>query len=190
MKEIKQKNSLISRWIFQTVPAWAPALADYIKQIEKQKYGAYKINIFNRQQLAKECMAHIEYLLVELHKRFAPSHLLESMSVLFDPAYLIGYKKDIHLPNYGRSELGFIRNKYQNFPGFDRKTVHSEWEKLKPSMSDFLDRSSSNDLHETFWKQFLLLQQSVKSRFLKENSNLLVLLNIYLIAPTKSAECE
>ena len=184
MKEIKQKKALISRWIFQTVPAWGPVLADYIKQTEKQKYGAYKINVFNRQHLAKECMAHIESLLIELDKRFAPSRLLESMSVLFASAYLIEHKKDIYLPNYGRSELDFIRNKYQNFPGFDTKTVQSEWEKLKPSMSDFLDRSSSNDLQETFWKQFLLLQQPVNSRFLEENSNLLVLLNIYLIAPT------
>ena len=93
--------------------------------------------------------------------------------MLSDPAYLIEHKKDIDLPNYGRIELNFIRNKYQDFRGIDTKTVQSEWEKSKPSMSDFLDRSSSNDLQETFWKQFLSIQQSVNSRFLEENSNLL-----------------
>ena len=41
------------------------------------------------------------------------------MSHLFDPAYLIDRKKDIDLPNYGRTELDFIQNKYKNFPDID-----------------------------------------------------------------------
>jgi hypothetical protein len=86
--------------------------------------------------------------------------------------------------------LDFIRNKYKDFPGFDTDAVRSEWEMLKRSLSEFLDRPSSIDLQETFWQQFMLLKESVNSRFLEENKNLLTLLSIYLIAPTNSVECE
>ena len=111
------------------------------------------------------------------------------MSVLFNPAYLTEHKKDFDLPNYIRTKLDFIRNKYQDIPGIDTKTVQSECENLKPSISDFLHSSSSNDLQETFFgNNFLSFQQLVNSRFLEENSNLL--LDIYLIASTNSAECE
>ncbi|CAF3750395.1 unnamed protein product [Rotaria socialis] len=134
--------------------------------------------------------AHIQRLIIELDKRFSLSPLLENMSVLFDPAYLIEHKADIDSPNYGRAELDSIRNKYQDFPGIDTKAVGSEWEKLKPPLSEFMDRSSSKNLQETFWQQFLLLKQSVNSRFLEENTNLLALLSIYLIAPTNSTECD
>ncbi|CAF1424337.1 unnamed protein product, partial [Rotaria sordida] len=190
MKEIKEKKNLISQWTSQSTPTWGSALADFIKTTEKRKYGAFKIDLSDRQQLAKECSAHIERLLIELDKRFAPSRLLESMTMLFDPIYLIEHKKDVDSPDYGRPELDFIRNKYKDFPGLDTDAVRSEWEILKPSLSEFLDRPSSIDLKETFWQQFLLLKQATNSRFLEENKNLLALLSIYLIMPTNSVECE
>ncbi|CAF3570543.1 unnamed protein product [Rotaria sp. Silwood1] len=190
MKEIKEKKNLISQWISKSTPTWGPALADYIKTTEKRKYGAFKIDLSDRQELAKECSAHIERLLIELDKRFAPSRLLESMTILFDPIYLIEHKKDVDSPDYGRPELDFIRNKYKDFPGLDTDAVRSEWETLKPSLCEFLDSPSSIDLKETFWQQFLLLKQAINSRFLEENKNLLALLSIYLIVPTNSVECE
>ncbi|CAF4004026.1 unnamed protein product [Rotaria sp. Silwood2] len=190
MKEIDEKKCLISQWISQSTPTWGPTLADYIKTTRNGTYGAFKINLCNRQKLTQECLAHIQRLLEELDKRFAPSPILECMTLLFDPRYLIEHKKDIDCPTYGRQELDFIRNKYKDLLGFDFYAVQNEWELLKRSLSHFLGRSSATDLQETFWQQFLLLQQSINSQFLSENKNILFLLNIYLISPTNSAECE
>lgn len=190
MKKIQEKKDLLSQWISQPTPTWGPVLANYIKTTEQGTYGAFKLDLCNRQKLSQECVAHIERLFEELNKRFAPSRLLENMTVLFDPRYLIEHKKDIDYPTYGRQELNFIRRKYKDLSGFDFIAVQNEWELLKRSLSDFLDRSSAIDLHETFWQQFLLLQQTINSQFLVENKNILVLLNIYLISPTNSVECE
>jgi hypothetical protein len=140
--------------------------------------------------LGQECLAHIERLFEELDKRFAPSPILENMTILFDPRYLMEHKKDLDCSTYGREQLNFIRHKYKNLSGFDFFAVQSEWELLKRSLCDFMEMSSATALQETFWQQFLLLQQSTNSQFLLENKNILILLNIYLISPTNSVECE
>lgn len=190
MKNIKEKKDTISKWISQSTFTWGPTLAAYIKQTEKGTFGAFKIKLCDRQQLAKQCAEHVERLLKELDKRFAPKPVQEHMFVLFDPQYLIEHKEDIDSPEYGRLELDFIRNKYKNIIGFDSNAVRIEWESLKNPLKDFIDVFTRSNKEEKFWEQFLLYQKSVSSRFLDENKNILLLLSIYLISPTNSAECE
>jgi hypothetical protein len=71
-----KKKVLLLQWVSQSIPTCGPALAGSIEKTEKRNYGAFKINFCNRQQLAKECSAHIECLLIELDKGFAPSPVL------------------------------------------------------------------------------------------------------------------
>lgn len=190
MEDINAKKTLISNWVSGSPPTWGPALASYIKRTEKGVYGAFKIDSCNRSELIKECIAHIDRLLSELNKRFSRSPVQESLTVLFDPRYLIEHKKDIASPDYGRSSLGFLRDKYKGLREFDSNAVRSEWETLKPTLADFVNTSATVGTQEGFWNQFLLLRQSLSDQFLGENQNILLLLSIYLISPTNSAECE
>jgi hypothetical protein len=138
--------------------------------------------------LIKECIAHIERLLTELNKRFSQLPVQENLTVLFDPRYLIEHKKYIVSPDYGRSALGFLRDKYKGLGEFDSNAVRSEWETLKPTLVDFINTSPTIGTHARFWNQFLLLKQSLNDQFLRENQNILLLLSIYLISPTNSAD--
>jgi hypothetical protein len=190
MQEIKEKKNLMSRWISQSTFTWGPTLANYIKETEKGTFGAFKIKLCDRQEVAKQCSDHIERLLKEIDRRFAPSPIQENMAVLFDPRYLLEHKKDIDSPEYGRLALDFLRNKYKNLIGFDSNAVQIEWESLKQSLSGFIDIHLALKNEEPFWQQFLLHKRSTSDRFLDENKNVLLLLSIYLISPTNSAECE
>lgn len=190
MQELKEKKSLISQWISQSTFVWGPTLAHYIKITEKGSFGAFKIKLCNRQELAKECSEHIERLLKELDKRFAPSPTRENLTVLFDPIYLIEHKNDIDSPEYGRSALDFLRNKYKSLVGFDSNAVQIEWESLKQSLYNFIDISPTLEKDASFWQEFLLFKKSTTDRFLDDNKNVLCLLGIHLISPTNSAECE
>jgi hypothetical protein len=188
METIKEKSTILTNWMSQLV--WGPALSDYIKTTVKESLGAFKLTLCDRQKVSNECCAHIERLLKELDRRFVPSPVHESLSVLFDPRYLIAHKKDIASPTYGRSELDFLRRKYERFDGFVSNDVRSEWESFKLALSDFVNFSSTMLSPTTFWKDFLALKRSTNVLFQNDNKNVLLLLGIYLIAPTNSAECE
>lgn len=190
MEEMRQKKNVISRWISQSTFTWGPTLAKYIKQTENGTFGAFEIKLCDRQELSKQCAEHIERLLKELDNRFAPKPVQEHMTVLFDHQYLVKHKEDIDSPEYGRSQLDFIRNKYKNIIGFDSNAVQIEWESLKNPLKDFIDIFTRSNQKEKFWEQFLLHQKSASTHFLDENKNILLLLSIYLISPTNSAECE
>lgn len=190
MKEIKENKTTISRWKSGPEPTWGPALANYVKTTEKGTFGGFKIKLGNRQELAKECSEHIERLFKELDRRFAPSPIQENLTMLFDPGYLYEHWKDIDTPAYGRSALDFLQNKYENLVGFDASAVQAEWESIKTALGDFMDISSSADQKENFWQKFLLWKQSTTPEFLTRTKNLLILLGVYLISPTNSAECE
>lgn len=190
MQEIKEKKNLLLGWVSQSTFTWGPTLASYIKETKGGNFGAFQIKLCDRQEVAKQCSDHLERLFKELDRRFAPSAIQENLTVLFDPRYLTEHKDDIKSPQYGRSALDFVRNKYKNFTGFDPNAVLIEWESLKQSLSDFIDTFLSSKKDEPFWEHFLLYKRSISDRFLDENKNVLLLLCIYLISPTNSAECE
>lgn len=190
MEEIKQKRNMLSQWISPATYKWGPTLANYIKATGDETFGAFKIKLGNRQEFAKQCADHIERLLKELDRRFAPSPIQENMSVLFDPHYLIAHKNDIDSPDYGRSSLDFLRDKYKNLDGFDSNAVLIEWESLKQPLSHFVDVFPTSEPEETFWQKFIVFKSSISSQFIDGNKNVLLLLGIYLISPTNSAECE
>ena len=162
----------------------------YIKRTAGGTFGAFQLHVCNRTQLFKQCSSHIERLLVELDKRFAPSPVQEKMTVLFDPQYLATHKTNIESSEYGRAELDFLRDKYKGLVGFDSESVRSEWEMLKPMLARFMNSSTAICSQGGFWQQFLSLNRSMNDEFLNENKNIHVLLSIYLISPTNSAECE
>ena len=68
--------------------------------------------------------------------------------------------------------------------------MKNEWESFKPVLSDFIQNLPLNNSEKLFWKDFVTLKQSINSLFTEEFKNVLFLLNIYLISPTNSAECE
>jgi hypothetical protein len=70
-----------------------PALSDYIQLTIEELYRSFKINLGDCIKLLNDCFEHINRLLRELDKRYGPSKVQESLSVLFDPQYLIKNKK-------------------------------------------------------------------------------------------------
>jgi glutathione S-transferase len=82
MEEIKRKRNMVSQWISQATCKWGPTLANYIKATEEGIFGAFKIKLKNRQELAKQCSEHIERLLEELDRRFAPSPLRKFVCII------------------------------------------------------------------------------------------------------------
>lgn len=114
----------------------------------------------------------------------------ENLSVLFDPQHLIRHKQEIDSNEYGRSALASLRKKYKDLKGFDSTAVIIEWESLKPGLSDFTNSLRTGQSMACFWKDFILFKQSINSLFNDEFKNILVLLDVYLVSPTNSAECE
>ena len=189
--EIKQKKEGLSQWISQSPFVGGPSLEKYIKTTAKGKFGNFPITLKPRDELAKKCSEHIQRLLQELDRRFAPSPLRENLTVLFDPKYLVEHKNEINSPNYGRSAVNYLRDKYQNLHGFDSSAVAMEWERLKNPLSDFVDvLPVSESKIETFWTDFIKFKTSFSDQFIDEHKNILILLGVFLISPTNSAECE
>ncbi|CAF4969970.1 unnamed protein product [Rotaria sp. Silwood1] len=170
MEMIKEKRKILENWTYyHSTSTLSPALSEYILLTTEALYGSFKINLGDRKKFLNDCLEHIHRLLRELDRRFTPSKVQESLSILFDPQYLLTNKKNIGCLNYGRAELDFLRQKYKKFPGFDSNIVRNEWESFKQSLSDFTTTNSD---------------------FLRQYNNILFLMNIYLISPTNSAECE
>ena len=103
---------------------------------------------------------------------------------------MIQHKNDINSNEYGRLALDFLRKKYKTFIRFDYTAVRNEWDSLKPALSDFINTLSINYSMKDFWKNFVLLKMTTTNLFNDQHKNILILLNVYLISPTNSAECE
>ncbi len=190
MRMIQEKVNILKSWTFQSSSANGPSLFDYLESTKNGTFGAFKINLGDRQKFSNDCRKHIDRLLEELSKRFAPSIIQENLSILFDPQYLIQHKKNISSTEYGRGAIDFLRKKYKNFVGFDSTSVRNEWDSLKPALSDYVNTLPTDCAAKEFWKSFLLLKQTTNILFDDHHKNILLLLNIYLISPTNSAECE
>ncbi|CAF2752095.1 unnamed protein product [Rotaria sp. Silwood2] len=190
MEMIKEKMNILKSWTFQSSSANGASLFDYIESTKNGTFGAFKIKLGDRQKFSNDCREHISRLLEELTKRFAPSVVQENLSILFDPQYLIQHKNDISSTEYGRGAIDFLRKKYKNFVGFDSTSVRNEWDSLKPALSNYINSLPSDYAVKEFWKSFILLKQTTNSLFNDQYKNIFLLLNIYLISPTNSVECE
>ena len=135
-------------------------------------------------------MQHINRLIDELQRRFPPSPIQGHLSILFDPQYLIEHKKEITSNTYGRSSLDFLRKRHQYFEGFDFTSVLNKWLSVKVSLIDYIKTVSHDYSPMEFWKNFLLLKQSVNSSYRHQHKKILLLMHIYLISPTNATECE
>lgn len=187
---LNEKKSILEGWTFKSASATGPSLSDYLESTKTGSFGAFKINLGDRQRISNDCHQHIGRLLKELARRFPPSDVQESLSILFDPQYLIQHKKDITSNEYGRSALDFLRKKYKTLVGFDPNAVRNEWESLKASFIDYANNLPPNCSVKEFWKNLVKLKQSTNCFFDDQHKNILLLLNVYLISPTNSAECE
>ncbi|CAF3918967.1 unnamed protein product [Rotaria sp. Silwood1] len=190
MEMLQEKTKILESWTCESSSTVGPALFDYLQSTAEESFGSFRVTVGDRKMLLNNCLEHIHRLLRELDKRFTPSKLQECLSILFDPQYLIKNKRNISCLDYGRSELDFLRRKYNKFPNFDSNVVRNEWESLKQPLSDFANTFSTVQSTQTFWKDFIALKISTNSNFLSQHKNILLLLNIYLISPTNSAECE
>ncbi|CAF1348456.1 unnamed protein product [Adineta ricciae] len=171
MEIIQEKRTILEGWTFQSLSDVGPALSDYIESTKNGIFGAFDISLGDRQKFLHNSHQHIHRLLQEIAKRFPPSVVQENLSVLFDPQHLFKHKNKININEYGRSALSFLRKKYKNVVGFDHSSVGNEWESLKVSIYDYVNNLPNNTPVNEFWKNFILL-------------------NIFLISPTNSAECE
>jgi hypothetical protein len=190
MEMIKDKTNILKSWTFQTSSASGASLFDYLELTKNGTFGAFQINLGNREKFSNDCRDHVNRLLEELPKRFSPSIVQENLSILFDPQYLIHHKKDISSPEYGRTAIDFLRKKYKRFISFDFNFAHNEWDSIKPGLSDYVHNLSTDCAVKEFWKNFILLKQTTNTLFDQQYKNILLLLDIYLISPTNSAECE
>ena len=79
------------------------------------------------------------------------------------------------MATYGRQELHYHRQKYENLPNFDSKNVHMEWESFKPSMIDFMEDKLSTSSPATFWKSFINFKRTINERLCEQFKNMLIL---------------
>ncbi|CAF3076933.1 unnamed protein product, partial [Rotaria sp. Silwood2] len=175
--------------IEQQPPMWGSSLSNYIRESKKHFYGQFKIEPADRKKLSRECFDHIERLLQELDRRFIKYPLLENLSISFDPNYLMDHKEIVDQPEYGRKVLNYLREKYKNLPSFDKTAVHAEWELIKIPLAEYL-KGSITHTRKHFWKSFILFKQTINERFIEQFKNIVMLLSIYLLSASNSAECE
>jgi hypothetical protein len=190
MQIVKEKTKILESWSFESPSDNGPSLSDYLESTKNGTFGDFEIILGDREKFANDAQEHIKRLLNALAKRFAPSVGQENLSILFDPQYLIQHKNNLNSNEYGRFALDYLRKKYKNFPGFDYTVVRNEWDSLKPALSDFINTLSNSFLVKEFWKNFVLLKTTTNNLFPDQHKNILILLNIYLISPTNSVECE
>jgi hypothetical protein len=190
MDIIKGKKTILNHWASESTSIMGPALTDYVETTKLGSFGHFKINLGDRITFFNDCRKHIKRLLQELDKRFKPSVVQENLSLLFDVPYLIKNKNKLDSTEYGRRSLDILRKKYQNLPDFDCNLVRNEWESLKPIIFDYIQSFPSDLSEKLFWKNLITLKMSTNNLFIEEYKNILLLLNVYLISPTNSAECE
>ncbi|CAM4777001.1 unnamed protein product [Rotaria magnacalcarata] len=189
MKLIDEKKKMLRKWIEQQPPVWGPSLSNYIRESKKHFYGLFKIEPGDRKKLSQECCDHIGRLLQELDRRFVKCHLRDNLSILFDLNYLMDHKETVDQPEYGRNALNYVREKYKNLPSFDQTAVQAEWELIKIPLAEYL-KTSITQKRKHFWKSFILFKQTVNEQFSEQFKNILVLLSIYLLSASNTAECE
>ena len=190
MDLVKEKTTILNHWTSQSTSIMGPALSDYVETTRLGTFGHFKINLGDRNMFFNDCREHIKRLLQELDKRFKPSMVQENLSLLFDVPYLIKNKNKLDSTEYGRRNLDILRKKYRNLPGFDCNSVRNEWESLKPIIFDYIQSFSSDPSQKLSWKNLINLKTSTNNLFIDEYKNILLLLNVYLISPTNSVECE
>jgi hypothetical protein len=195
METVNVKKQMLRTWTTKQQDGscpWGPALAQYLNLTKTDHvFGAFILSSkANRDDLAEECSLHVERLLEEIQRRFPPSKLHDCLSYLFDPIMLNENKHILQDATYGRPELDFLRQKYNDLHGFDSGSVQMEWESLKPLAIDFIGINSSSRSPAVFWKDFIQLKRVTHDRFFQQFDNILMLMSIYLISPTNSAECE
>ncbi|CAF1599951.1 unnamed protein product [Rotaria magnacalcarata] len=194
MDTVSAKKQMLVAWTKQSngMCPWGPSLAEYLSLTEGgNSFGAFKVpSKASRDVLTEECCLHVQRLLEEIERRFPPSELHRCFSFLFDPLAIEENQALFNEATYGRQELQYLRQKYQNLSGFDSKNVQMEWESFKPLMVNFIGNKFSNASPAKFWKNFIELKTTTNERFSEEFKNILILLSIYLISPLNSAECE
>ncbi|CAF5012421.1 unnamed protein product, partial [Rotaria sp. Silwood1] len=195
MDTVSDKKKMLVSWTKKgsdEMCPWGPSLAEYISSTETEdSFGAFKIlSKGSRDDLKNECCFHVERLLEEIDRRFPPSELHQCLSFLFDPMMIEENRPFLNDATYGRHELQYLRQKYESLPEFDSKNVQMEWESFKPLIINFIEIKSSNDSPAIFWKKFTELKQTTNQHFSEQFKNILILLDVYLISPLNSAECE
>lgn len=195
MDTVSVKKQMLRAWTTKqhddTYP-WGPALAQYLHLTKTgNAFGAFTLpSKAERDDLAKECLLHIERFLEEIQRRFPASKLHDCLSHLFDPIILNENNGILMDASYGRAELEFLRRKYNDLPSFDSAHVLIEWESLKPQIAAFILLPTNSRSPKYFWKEFIQLKQTTHDGFTEKFENILILISIYLISPTNSAECE
>ncbi|CAF3930526.1 unnamed protein product [Rotaria sp. Silwood1] len=190
MDIIKEKQTVLNHCRSESTSIMGPTLTSYIEATELGSFGSFKIKLGDRVMFFNDCRKHIQRLLQELDKRFKPSIVQEHLSMLFDVQHLIKNKNELDSIEYGRRSLDILRKKYKNLPDFDYNLVKNEWESFKPVVFDYKQSLSYDVSEQQIWKYLITFKLSTNNFFIDEYKNILILLNVYLIYPTNSVECE
>lgn len=195
METISVKKDVLISWKEKKANGdyvWGPSLAEYLRLTQSDDYlGAFKIlSKTHRDDLIVDCLLHIDRLIEEIDRRFPQSELRLCLSILFDPMMMKDKQKQSNDATYGRSELDYLRRKYDRLSNFDSRHVQMEWESFRPLVTNFMSVNSSRQSPASFWKDFIQLKSTKTDQFCEQLKNILTLLCIYLIAPLNSAECE
>ena len=146
MDTVSAKKQILTAWTKKESNGACPrgpSLAEYLSLTENgNSYGAFKITSkANRDDLSEECCYHSQRLLEEIERQFPPSELHRCFSFLFDPITIEENRALLIMATYGRQELHYLRQKYENLPNFDSKNVQMDWEPFKPLMIDFVEEN-------------------------------------------------
>ncbi|CAF1659717.1 unnamed protein product [Rotaria sp. Silwood1] len=190
MDIIKEKQTVLNHCRSESTSIMGPTLTSYIEATELGSFGSFKIKLGDRVMFFNDCRKHIQRLLQELDKRFKPSIVQEHLSMLFDVQHLIKNKNELDSIEYGRRSLDILRKKYKNLPDFDYNLVKNEWESFKPVVFDYKQSLSYDVSEQQIWKYLITFKLSTNNFFIDEYKNIFILLNVYLIYPTNSVECE
>ena len=169
---------------------WGPSLSKYIELTSNETYGAFFVDTKNRQIAEENCRLYVERFLSELDRRFPISKVQECLCCLFDPAYLYKNEQSIRRNGYGREQLRFLTKQYHLIDGFDSYKAATEWESLRSPLISYIASADKQYSRKLFWKEFILLQQAISFSFADDYKNILLLVQVYLVSPTNSAECE
>ena len=195
MDTIDEKKKILMSWTKKDLNGfypWGPSLAKYLSSTNTENsFGAFKIlSETHRDDLAAECSLHVERLLREIDHRFPESELHRCLSFLFNPVMLEENRSRLNDATFGREELNYLCEKYEQLPNFDPNHVQTEWELLKFIVISFMPIRSNNSSSAVFWKNLIELKQTTHPHFHGQYKNILMLLSVYLISPLNSAECE
>ena len=165
-----------------------PFLSKCIELTSNKTDAAFFVDNKNRHIAEQNCYLYIKRFLSELDRCFAISEMQENLRCSVNPVYLYKNEQAVCQTSYGHKRLALAKNIIHFI--ISLHIVSTEWESLSPSLISYIAGEGKQHSRKLFWKEFLLLQQSLNFNFDSNYKNITLLVKIYWVSPTNSAACE